>query len=611
MSHYAASRPLRLWPGVLIVALQWIFVIVPGWFAPATMFQFLSAMYAPLVATVLFAGWWLFASRASRLDRLLALAACVAAGGVAMAAADKSITMLNLIFHMIPAVLTGWIAWLVVSGRLRWPVQRAGLLVVFMLVFGYFALVRFEGTYGDFAATYRFRFNPTAEELLLADIKAGKLKTAPASHADATPLTALAADWPSFRGPERDGIRTGVRIATDWDKQRPREVWRHRVGPGWSSFAVVGPRLFTQEQRGTDELVVCYERDSGAELWLHRDAVRFNEAIGGPGPRATPTFHDGKLYTLGATGVLNCLDAATGKKHWSRDIVKDSGATTPEWGFSSSPLVVHNIVTVFAGAPKKAVLGYDAASGKPAWSAGEGKLSYCSTQRAVIDGVEQLLIATGDGLSSLDPITGTVLWNYAWPFDGGSRIVQPTLIDGTDIFLGTGIGMGSKRLHVARNDAPTLPAPPPSGEKGRGEGWHIKEVWTTRKISPYFNDLVQHRDHLYGFDATFFTCINLKDGKSRWRARGYGNGQVLLLADQELLLVLTEQGEVALVEAKPESHNELSRFQAIEGKTWNHPVVAYDKLFVRNGEEAACFELPTRGGAAVTLLPKSVPAPAE
>jgi outer membrane protein assembly factor BamB len=154
-------------------------------------------------------------------------------------------------------------------------------------------------------------------------------------------------------------------------------------------------------------------------------------------------------------------------------------------------------------------------------------------------------------------------------------VVQPTLLGDADLLLGTGFQYGTRRVHVSRD----------------GDGWQAQEVWTSRAINPYYNDLVVHRGHLYGFDGSFFTCVNLEDGKKKWRERGYGNGQVLLLADQDLLLILSERGEVALVDASPDGHKERGRFQAIEGKTWNHPVVAHGKLFVRNSEEAACYQL--------------------
>jgi outer membrane protein assembly factor BamB len=480
-----------------------------------------------------------------------------------------------LIAYALPVVTTAWVVWLVVTPFLRWPARRVGVLVVLLAAWGLFVLVRYEGVYGDMAPAFRFRWFLTPEEKYLADRAAGKLRHAPAAK---TPPPALETDdWPGFRGPNRDGRRTGVRIATDWKEHPPREVWRHRIGPGWSSFAVVGDRIYTQEQRGKEEAVVCFDADTGEEIWSHTDEARFSEALGGVGPRATPTFHDGKIYALGATGFLNCLDAATGKVEWSHDIAADADAKVPMWGFASSPLVAEGIVIVFAGgADDKSVLGYNAKSGKLAWTAGYGEFSYSSPQPARLDLSDQVLIATESGLTSIVPSDGHVLWRHDWPLkEGICRIVQPAIIDDTNVLIGTGFGFGTRRLSVG----------------WAGDGWSTTETWTTDAIKPYYNDMVVHRGHLYGFDGDFFTCVDLKDGQGKWRARGYGNGQVLLLADQDLLLVLSEKGAVALVEANPEKHQRLARFQALDGKTWNHPVVAHGKLFVRNGAEVACYRL--------------------
>ncbi len=356
----------------------------------------------------------------------------------------------------------------------------------------------------------------------------------------------------------------------------PRELWRHLIGPGWSSFAVIGHRAYTQEQRGDDELVVCYDLDTGAELWAHHDATRFNELVAGPGPRGTPTFADGRIFALGANGMLNCLDAASGKVVWSADIIKDSGAKTPQWGFSSSPLVAQGVVAVFAGGPEgKSVVGYKADTGELAWSAGEGTLSYCSPELARLDGVDQLLISSDAGLTSIKPDSGEVLWTHRWPAESIARIVQPAVLGDSDVLIGTGMGIGTRRIHVG----------------SAADSWPTEELWTSKAIKPYYNDLVIDGDQLYGFDGNIFMCVDLADGKVRWKKRGYGNGQVLLLADEHVLLVLTEEGEVVLVEAKPEKNSEIASFKAIEGKTWNHPVIVHGKLLVANGEEVACFEL--------------------
>ena len=256
----------------------------------------------------------------------------------------------------------------------------------------------------------------------------------------------------------------------------------------------------------------------------------------------------------------------------------------PQWGFSASPLVAEGVVTTFAGGPSgKSVLSYDAASGEPAWSAGDGQFSYSSLHPVRIDGSVHLLIVTGQGLAAYHPTRGTVLWKHDWPLQGEmARVVQPARVGESDFLIGTSFGIGTRRIRLKRD----------------GENWVTEELWTSRDIKPYYNDVVVLQDHLYGFDNNFFTCISLADGKAKWRVRGYGNGQVLLLADQDLLLILSEKGEVVLVPAKPDSHKEIAKFQAIKGKTWNHPVIAHGKLFVRNGEEAACYELAMESTAA-------------
>jgi outer membrane protein assembly factor BamB len=591
------ERRLRLWPGVIIVTLLWLATTVPGWLAPATMIQFYGMFFGPMAAALLFVVWWLFASRIRWRDRFLVLLACAAVGAATWPFRHSSLSIFGLLIFALPIVMTTWALWLLVTPFLRWPIRLMGLLVVFLLTWSNFPLIRWEGVDGSMSSKFSFRWTPTAEERFLADRQARNApeeqflaersarktgETAGSKSAAAGPAVLKPGDWPEFRGPDRDGRRPGVRIATDWQQHPPRQLWRHRVGPGWSSFAVVGPRLYTQEQRGPQEVVVCYDAGSGVELWVHEDKARFSEDLGGPGPRATPTFADGKIYGLGAAGRLNCLDPASGQVVWSRDIVADSGAKVPMWGFAASPLVAHGLVTVVAGGAPKSVLAYRAASGEPAWKSGNGEHSYCSTQLSRLHGVEQILFTTDAGVTALDPADGHILWQHDWQLEEGAcRIVQPAVLNDSDVLLGTGFGFGTRLIRVNHE----------------GDSWAANQVWHTTAIKPYFNDLVVHRDHIYGFDASFFVCVSLAEpAKPKWKARGYGSGQVLLLPDQDLLLILSEKGDVVLVEARPDGHKEFARFKAFEGKTWNHPVVAHGKLFIRNGEEAACYQLTEESG---------------
>ncbi len=320
-----------------------------------------------------------------------------------------------------------------------------------------------------------------------------------------------------------------------------------------------------------------YSRTTGAPVWRHKDAARFYESNGGPGPRATPAIANGRVFALGATGILNALDARTGAVLWSRNAVTDTGAQIPGWGISGSPLVVGDIVIVAASGRLAA---YDAATGKPRWSGPTTRGgSYSSPHLATLGGVPQVLMQSTAGMTSVAPADGKVLWQFDWE---GVSILQPVLISDSDLLITAGDmmgGIGARRLAVARGPS----------------GLTAEEKWLSKGLKPYFNDIVVHNGHAYGFDGNILACIDLKDGARKWKGGRYGNGQLVLLADQDLLLVLSEEGELALVKATADQFTEVARFPAIEGKTWNHLVFVGDTLLVRNGEEMAAFRLAIAG----------------
>ena len=570
----AVPKP-RLWPAVVIVALEWAAILAPRNLDLSMFVQFMCVFLAPLVATVALAVWWLFFSRLRWRDRWLGFGVCAALGVAALLLVSYPAVVLGM--YALPWVTTVWAGWLFATPFLPWPTRLTVLLAAFVPTWGVFPLLRFKGVDDAMHGSFVWRWTPKAEDLNMAERAArGEPKQAAAAV-----VTLRPGDWPGFRGPQRDGRLAGARISTDWGRP-PREVWRHRVGPGWGSFAVVGDRLYTQEQNGRDEMVVCYNADNGDEIWEHKDDIRFEEVVADAGPRATPTFAGGRIYALGARGLLNCLDAATGAPVWQHDIVADSGAKVPQWGFSSSPLVENGVVIVFAGGPNgKGVLAYDAVSGAPAWSAGDGGLSYSSPQPARLDDVDQVLMMTDAGVTALDPAHGDVLWRHDWPLQGMFRILQPAVVDGSDVLVGC--QPGTRRLHVSHD----------------GGAWKAEEVWTSKALNPFFKDQVVYQGYIYGFDGNNLACVSLEDATTaKWRKRYEHAGQILLLADQGLLLILWEYEGVSLVQASPDGFKELGRFQPpLEDKTWNHPVVAHGKLFVRNAEWAACYQLTEEGGA--------------
>jgi len=476
-----------------------------------------------------------------------------------------------------------------------------------LLACGVWTLVRTGGLTANFNNDLHWRWTKTPEERLMAlsgNARAAGAPTAlpaiqqatrtpeqPAGqglgtrsgHKPAAPPLAAAgrapapaetgADWPGFRGPHRDGVVRGVQIKTDWSASPPVALWRRAIGPGWSSFAVRGDLLYTQEQRGPDELAACYKLTTGAPVWIHRDQARFWESNGGPGPRGTPTLGNGRVYTLGATGILNALNAADGAVVWSRDAASDAGMKVPQWGFASSPLVADSAVIVGASGR---LIAYDLVTGAPRWFGPPCGVSYSSPHLWTVDGVAQILLLSETGATSVALTDGTLLWEHPWK---GYPIVQPALTADGDVLISVSEQSGTRRLAVAR---------------GPG-GWTVEERWTSSGLKPYFNDFVIHNGHAFGFDGSILACIDLKDGSRKWKGGRYGNGQLILLPDQDLLLVLSEEGELALVRATPDQFSELARFPAIEGKTWNHPVLVGDILLVRNGQEMAAFRLSLAG----------------
>jgi outer membrane protein assembly factor BamB len=602
------QQPLRLWPGVVAAIIQGIvWLIVPLIFKEAVIWSVIGGLVGALAILV----WWLFFSRVPRLERWGALVVMLVAVGLTPLILHPSIVggMMGMMFRIsvIPGLGLALVVWAVIAGRLSVGLRRAALVAAIFVACGAWALVRTDGVKGNGRSQLAWRWAKTAEEQLLAKsvepvaapVVAARVTppeerpVAPATPVPTpapTPTPAAAptelppprtkphttAIWPGFRGPHRDDVVTGVRIKTDWAATPPVELWRRPIGPGWSSFAVGDGLIYTQEQRGEFEVVSCYKAANGQPEWTHRDNARFYESNGGAGPRATPTLFDGRVYTFGATGILNALDAITGAVVWTRNAASDTGAKTPGWGFAGSPLVVDNRVVVAASGRLAA---YDPATGSPRWKEQTGGGSYSSPQLLTIDGVPQVVMLNSAGATSVAPADGKVLWKHEWP---GTTILQPVMTPDGGVLITSGDmggGMGTRRLAVAQ---------------GTG-GWTVKEVWTSTGMKPYFNDIVVHDSYAFGFDGSILSCIDLQDGKRKWKGGRYGHGQMLLLADQSLLLVLSEEGELALVEAVPDQFKEVTRFPAMDDKTWNHLVVAGSLLLVRNGKEMVAFRLPVAG----------------
>jgi outer membrane protein assembly factor BamB len=568
------APPPRVWPAVVLVALIWAWVGVMAVADLSMMGKFMGMMATTFLALLAFPIWWA-ADRTHRGERRLGVGAFVGFGILATLLAPLGVFPWLLL--VLPWVFTTWMAWAVVSRRKAVAVRRRGLVVALALGWCALLLTRTEGLSGEGRWQLKWRWSRTAEEQAFANWSASSAKpstTPTEGTATSATLHATDGDWPEFRGPKRDGAIRGVRIGTDWAKSPPKLLWKERVGPAWSSMTVVADRVFTQEQRGAAEAVVARDAASGREVWAHANAVRFTESMSGVGPRATPTFADGRLYTLGATGMLNCLDAATGAKIWSRDLIADAGAKVPIWGFASSPLVTDGKIIVFAGGPgENGLLAYDASTGTPAWKVAAGTNCYSSAEIADVAGERVVLFWGETTVVAVDPKTGAKRGQY--DVGGQWGTLQPQVLGGGDTIVLVS-DSASTAIRVKRD----------------GDKWATESLWKSSLFRPQFNDFVVNDGYAYGLIGGNACCIDLATGKQKWRKGRYGYGQLALLADQGLLVIASESGEVALVAAKPERHEELARIEAVSGKTWAHPTIAHGRLYVRSDEEMACFELP-------------------
>jgi outer membrane protein assembly factor BamB len=454
--------------------------------------------------------------------------------------------------------------WLLFLSGMRW-LTRLGILV--LVIAGIVAAVRSVEFQGNLIPVVHYRW----ETNTWAQRQEGTRSPIP---------PAQPTDFPEYRNVRRDGVITGLALARDWSARPPRELWKQRAGGGYAGTAVVGPSAVTLEQQGTEEVVVCLGADSGQERWSYRYPALFSEAMGGDGPRATPTISDGDVYSLGATGKLVRLDGATGRPKWEANILEDNDNI--QWGMSGSPLVYDQFVVVNPGAQResakgRAVVAYDRETGKVRWQSGDRKAGYSSPQLATLAGVPQVLVFDGEAIGSYDAQTGQELWSHPWPTSPEVNVAQPLVLDGDRVFISSGYGHGCAMLKLAQADGK----------------WSVKELWQNRNLRCKFTSPVYHNGWVYGIDesAGGLTCLDAKDGRRKWREGRYGNGQILLVGD--LIVIGSETGKLALVQATPDAHRELASFPALEGrKNWNPLTIARGRAYVRNHFQMACYELP-------------------
>ncbi|MBI3680163.1 MAG: PQQ-like beta-propeller repeat protein [Acidobacteria bacterium] len=380
--------------------------------------------------------------------------------------------------------------------------------------------------------------------------------------------------WTDFRGPLRDGHYRQGEILTSWPSSGLERIWKQPVGGGYASFAIGEGRAYTIEQRRDKEFIAAYDLKTGLELWTHSYPASFQESMGGDGPRATPTYHEGLVYALGATGEFRVLDATTGAVKWSKNILSDNQAENIQWGMAAAPLIVEEKVIVQpGGSAGKSVVAYDKLTGRRIWGSLDDKQAYTSPIIVHLAGKRQILTVTAQRAVGLAIEDGRLLWEYPWVTEYDVNASQPVVVDESRFILSAGYGHGASLVEIASS----------------GGAFTARSVWQNHRMKNRFNSSVLHQGHIYGLDEGIFACMRVSDGALKWKSGRYGYGQTLLASGH--IVVLTESGELALVKPDPEKHLELARFQAIEGKTWNVPAIDSGYLLVRNTSDMACFRI--------------------
>lgn len=393
--------------------------------------------------------------------------------------------------------------------------------------------------------------------------------------------TTAAADWPQWRGPQRDGISPETGLLKSWPAGGPKRLWHVRgLGEGYSSFSVAQGRLFTQGQRGSQQFVLAYDASTGQKLWEAPTGKPFRERRG-HGPRGTPTVDGDRVYSLAADGTLACLDARTGKPHWAFNVVERYGGQVINWGMSESPLVDGARLIVTPGGPGASIVALDKLSGKLLWKSQSDEAGYSSPIAFDLAGKRLLAVLTGEAALGLAAQNGELLWRYDKVSNRTANIATPIFHNG-QVFYSTDYGTGCALLKL----------------DGGGGAVRADEVYFNRNMRNHYSSSVLIGEHLYGFSGTVLTAMHFQTGEVAWRDRSVGKGSVI--AAEGLLYCLGEDGVVGLVEAHPAAYRERSRFEIGRGEfpTWTPPVIANGRLYLRDQDNLYCYDIRDSRAAA-------------
>ncbi|MCG8604189.1 PQQ-like beta-propeller repeat protein, partial [bacterium] len=460
------------------------------------------------------------------------------------------------------------ILWILFLSRVAWKTRLLTFGAVVLILVGIGSLVRVREVSGNLVPKLTWRWTKQTHATPVVDVQASAYASTEENELGESRR------FMQFLGSDRNAKVESVRLERDWQAHPPKLVWRKPIGAGWSAFSVKGNLAVTQEQHGPNEMVVCRDLLTGSVIWTHSDDERYATVVGGEGPRATPTIAGELVFTMGGTGLLNCLQLKTGALIWQKHVLKVHGTKANDWGVSWSPLVLDSLLVISAGGGQgPSLAAYRAHTGDQVWVSGNDRSGYSSPLLANLGGMDQVLVFNDTSVTAHRLDDGYILWKYPWPADT-ETVAQPIILPEDHVLITSGYGVGSKLLKISSGtDGMAVPS----------------LVWESNRLKAKFTNVIYDAGYVYGLDDGILTCIDAGDGKRKWKQGRYGHGQILLVDD--LLLVQAESGDIALVEARPDEFIEVARYPALEGKTWNNPAFAAPYLLVRNSKEAACYEL--------------------
>jgi outer membrane protein assembly factor BamB len=379
------------------------------------------------------------------------------------------------------------------------------------------------------------------------------------------------ANWPQWRGPNRDGISKETGLLKQWPAEGPALVWKTTgAGRGYSSFSIANGRMFTMGVRGDREFVVAFDVATGKEAWAtpHGGVFRNDR---GDGPRGTPTIDGDRIYALGGNGDLSAIDAKTGKLIWSKNVLTEFGGRNIRWGISESPLILGNKVLVNPGGPGASIVALNKSDGSVIWKSQSDEAGYSSAIPIEVNGGTQVVFFTGARAVGLDLKDGRLLWEYAKPSNDVANIATP-IARANRVFISSDYGTGGGVVEIK-----------PDGK--------AQEVWFTKEMRNHHSSAVLVGDHLYGFSSAILTAMKFDTGEVAWRDRSVGKGS-LVYADGRLYC-FSENGVMGLVEATPTGYVEKGRFRIEQGSlpTWTHPVVAGGRLYLRDQDTIYAYDV--------------------